>query len=548
MKCVRFFIVGITLMLASCVAPTATSTPRPTAPTPIPATATKRILMLPTWTPSITPTPRATSTPRNTPTPLITPGGNGAAYPTNIPTNLTTEILLDRPTYSQLAKPANLVSMEYDPSVWMLNSYYPTSYMGYSLSNRTIYECKLEPSIGKGAEGYEVETYSRPIGSTTFEVARVSQAGELLFTNYCTGAGEDYTCYQMTPGADHAACTQAAEAVLATFKLIPNLFYGSVISSPNRWICQDEAGTVGLCLISYSVPLNALAYSPDGQAWAAGDDGILLHREGQVWIEVSSPATHPLYDLSFSSPTSGWAVGDGAQVLRWDGNEWSETLPYHGPGEGPGGSTQVLYAADAFSNNDVWMVGAMKGIDGKNSPYALHWNGTDLIEENAFPECNCGLNAVLAVGRDDVFAAGGSDLGAIIFHWNGSEWSSTVLPGADHLYALSEATDGTLWAAGIEVARDQSDTRGAIFHWDGSQWQRISLPPLTGGIYTLSTLPTGQIVLGGDLTALRAGLEWQPIITDIAGYGWIVDIERDPQGNVWALTRSGNIFKLGIEL
>jgi hypothetical protein len=436
--------------------------------------------------------------------------------------------------------------MEYDPSIWALNTSYPTKYMGYSLRHRTIYECTLEPSIGQGVESYQVEQYNRPLGSTEFEVARVSQGGVLEFSNYCTGEGEDTTCYKMIPGVDHTACTQAAEAVLASFKLISNPFYASVITSPNRWACEDEAGTVGLCQLSYSVPLNALAFTPDGQAWAAGDDGILFNRIGRVWSEVSSPATHLLYDMSFSSPLSGWAVGDGAQVLRWDGNEWSEAIPYHGPGEGPGGSTQVLYAVDAYTGSDVWMVGVMTGIDGKHNAYAIHWNGTDLIEETAFPECNCGLNAVLVLNRDDVFAAGGSDLGAVVFHWDGSTWSSTLVPGADHLYALSQATDGTVWAAGIEVARDQSDTRGALFHWDGTQWQRIALPPLTGGIYTLKVLPTGQIVLGGDFTALRAGLDWQPITTDIAGFGWIMDIEQDPQGSVLALTRFGSLFKLVI--
>jgi hypothetical protein len=264
------------------------------------------------------------------------------------------------------------------------------------------------------------------------------------------------------------------------------------------------------------------------------------------WKEASSPAIHPLYDLSISSLTSGWAVGAGAEVINYDGSGWSEVLPYHGPGEGPGGSTQVLYAVDGSSPKDVWMVGAMKGIDGKNNPYALHWNGTDLEEVNTFPDCNCGLNAVLSVSPKDVYAAGGSDLGAMVFHWDGSEWSSTVLPGADHLYALSRANDGTIWVGGIEVARDQSDTRGALFRWDGALWQRVATPPLTGGVYALSTLSTGQIVLGGDFTALRDGLDWQPVSTDIAGYGWIVDIEIDTQGNVWALTHSGNIFKLGM--
>jgi hypothetical protein len=544
---IKYLFMGLILLLASCATPTPKETPTPAPPTLIIPSATKRLQMLPTWTPSPTPILKATPTPGNTSTPLITPGGPVGSLVTTMPTVLSTETLLDRPTSAQLSKPANLVSMQYNPSLWMLNSYYPTSYMGYSLNNRSIYGCKLEPSIGKVAEGYLVEQYKRTMGSTSYDVARLSQAGELVFANYCTGSGVDHTCYQVTPGADHAACTQAAEEVLATFKLIPNPFFGEVNSSPNRWVCQDAAGTVGLCLISYSVPMNALAFSSDGQAWAVGDDGIMLHREGQAWKEISSPATHPLYDLSFSSPVSGWAVGAGAEVLQWDGNAWSETLPYHGPGEGPGGSTQVLYAVDAYSKDDVWMVGVSKGVDLKNSPYALHWNGKDVVEVNAFPKCNCGLNAVLARGRDDVFAAGGSDLGAIIFHWNGSEWSSTMLPGADLLYVLHQAMDGSLWAAGIEVARDQSDSRGALFQWDGTVWQRVALPPLTGGIYALSTLPTGQIVLGGEFTAMRSGFEWQPITTDIAGYGWIVDIEQDPSGNVWALTHSGNIFKLGIK-
>ncbi len=437
--------------------------------------------------------------------------------------------------------------MQYDPTIWMLNTYYPTSYMGYSLTHRSIFDCKLEPSVGRGAEGYEVEHYSRPIGSTTYEIARVSQAANLLFANYCTGEGEDYTCYQVTPGSDHTACTTDAEEVLSTFKLISNPFLGTLNPSPNRWVCQDNAGRTGLCLISYSVPLNALAFTEDGQAWAAGDDGVLFHLTGQTWSEAVSPSTQPIFDLSFSSLTNGWAVGAGAQVYHWDGSTWSEVLPYHAPGEGPGGSTQMLYAVHTDSSGDAWMVGEITGIDGKTSPYAIHWNGTDLIEQNNFPDCNCGLNAVLTLGKDDVIAAGGSDLGGITLHWDGSTWSSMLMPGADHLFTLTQADDGTIWAAGLERARDLSDARGSLFRWDGLNWQRIAFPPLTGGVYALSVLPSGQILFGGDFAAMLSGPDWQPITTDIAGYGWITDIEVDPQGTAWALTRSGNLFRLEIE-
>lgn len=530
------------LLLAGCAAPTLAPTPTNAPPTATLPSATPRLLMLPTWTPSPTPPRKPTATTNPTLIPLITP-----ASPTSslIPVAPTVELLVDRPAYAQLPKPENLITLKYDPRVWQLNSYYIGSDMGYSLTNRSIYGCKMEPSLPSDVEGYEVERYSRAFGSTSFQVSRFSQAGMLAYSDYCTGDGEDATCYRVTPGDDHETCIASAEELLASYVLVPNPFFGSVDSASNRWVCQDPSGTVGLCLISYSVPLNALSFTSSGQAWAVGDDGIIFERLGQLWQQVDSPALHPLYGLSFSSPADGWAVGDGAQVLQWDGNRWTETLPYHGPGEGPGGSTQVLYAVDAFSKGDVWMVGVQTSLDGKSSPYVLHWDGSELLEQTSLPEVNGGLKDVHAAGKGNIFAVGGSDLGAIVMHWDGVEWTSTVLPGADVLYSLNQAADGTLWAAGIEVARDLNDTRGALFRWDGENWRRVATPPLTGGIYAISALPDGWLVVGGDFTALRSGLEWQPIRTDIAGYQWIMDIEQDPQGNVWALTRSGNLFELG---
>jgi hypothetical protein len=545
MKHTIYIAICYILIFAGCT-PAATATPTIIiSPTEILPTYTPRIRMLPTWTPAPTTTPRPTPTPRPTSTPIIIIGPDSFLY-TDQTFGPAVGLLLDRPTYSTLAKPTNLVSMQYDLSIWSLNTAYTASYMGYSLTHNSNYDCKLEPSVGSGAEGYQVEQYSRPLGKTTYEVARVSQAGVLLFTNYCTGEGQDSTCYQMTPGTDHEACTTDSEAVLATSQLILNPFYGPLVSSPNQWLCQDQTGTDGLCLISYSIPMNALAFTSYGEGWIGGDDGVLYHLSNQVWSEATSPTTYPIYDLSFSSPTNGWAVGAGGNVLRWDGNTWTEVLPFHGPGEGPGGSTQVLYSVDATSAKDAWMVGYSKGIDGKISPYALHWDGTDLVEQNAFPECNCGLNAVLSLGEDNVLAVGGSDLGAVALHWDGSAWSSTFIQGADNLYALNQGSDGTVWSAGIEVARDQSDTRGTLFKWNGTSWQRFALPPLTGGVYALSIPPSGQVILGGDFTALGSNLAWEPIATSIAGYGWIVDIEIDPQGTAWALTHSGNLFRLEI--
>jgi hypothetical protein len=542
MKHITLISVCIILIISACTRAPAVTPTITTLPTAAQPTNTPRVRMLPTWTSAPTTTPRPTSTPRLTSTPAIIVGPDSFLGSDQFSPQ-TAGLLLDRPTFSTLAKPASLVSMQYDSSLWSLNTAYSGPYLAYSLTHNMNYGCMLEPSLETGTEGYQVENYSRPLGSTEYDITRLSQAGVLAFTRYCTGEGEAATCYQMTPGTDHEACTADSEAVLGTYELIPNPFFGSIASSPNQWSCQDQAGTEGLCQISYSIPLNALAYTAYGEGWIGGDDGVLYHLVNQAWSEAVSPSTHPIYDLSFSSPADGWAVGAGAQVLRWASNAWSEVLPFHGPGEGPGGSTQVLYAVDASSYKDAWMVGAMTEIDGKTHPYALHWDGTDLVEQNEFPDCNCGLNAVLNLGIDNVLAVGGSDLGAVALHWDGSVWSLTRIQGADDLYALTQFADGTVWAAGTEVARDLSDTRGTLFKWNGTGWQRFALPPLTGGVYALSVPPTGQVILGGDFTALGSNLAWEPITTSIAGYGWIVDIEIDPQGSVWALTHSGNLFQ-----
>lgn len=526
-------------ILAACSTPPTVTPTISTSPTSIPFTSTPRVLMLPTWTPAPTTTPKPTPTPRPTSTPIVILGPDSFLIP-----GQSVGLLLDRPTSSTLDKPASLVSMHFDSSLWSLNTAYVGPYMAYALTHASNYGCALDPTTETGTEGYQVENFSRPLGSTEYEISRVSQAGVLIYTNYCTGVGEDATCYQMTPGTDHEACTRDSEAVLATYQLDPNPFLGPMLPSDNQWSCQDQAGTQGLCLVSYSVPMNALVFTSYGEGWIAGDDGLIFHLTNQVWSKVDSPGTHPLYDLSFSSPTDGWAVGAGAQVLHWGGNAWTEVLPYHGPGEGPGGSTQMLFGVDAKSAKDAWMVGNMKGIDGKTQPYALQWDGTDLVEQNTMPECNCNLNAVVILGKDNVLAVGGSDLGAVALHWDGKEWTSMPIKGADNLFALRKFADGTVWAAGIEVARDQSDARGALFRWDGTNWQRFALPPLTGGIYALSVPPTGEVILGGDFTTLGSNLAWEPITTGIAGYGYIADIEIDAQGVIWALTHSGNLFKL----
>ncbi len=52
-----------------------------------------------------------------------------APYPYS-PAEFSTELLIDRSAFAQLAKPANLVTMEFDPYVWGLNNPLPHNIYG----------------------------------------------------------------------------------------------------------------------------------------------------------------------------------------------------------------------------------------------------------------------------------------------------------------------------------------------------------------------------------------------------------------------------------
>ena len=83
--------------------------------------------------------------------------------------------------------------------------------------------------------------------------------------------------------------------------------------------------------------LTAVSIAGPGNAWAAGEDGIIIHWNGQSWSPVSSPVTETLTDIAMISPSDGWAGSYGV-ILHWDGATWSDA-----------GSPSPLWGSPAFS-------------------------------------------------------------------------------------------------------------------------------------------------------------------------------------------------------
>jgi photosystem II stability/assembly factor-like uncharacterized protein len=192
--------------------------------------------------------------------------------------------------------------------------------------------------------------------------------------------------------------------------------------------------------------LNDIKTLAANDAWAVGDEGLLLRWNGTEWATVTSPTTYDLYAVDFVTPSDGWAVGGEwinptecykAVYLHWDGSTWTSYSPVM--------ISDLLY--------DIDMISSTYGI---------------------------------AVGHNNVQSA-----------WNGNAWSAIGTTPMMHYQAVYLLTANDGWAVGWDY------TDSNIQHWDGSVWAEVACPT-TAGLYDLHMLTTTQGWAVGDTgTILR---------------------------------------------
>ncbi len=236
----------------------------------------------------------------------------------------------------------------------------------------------------------------------------------------------------------------------------------------SRWTCWACDGS--------GPTLHDVSVVASDNAWAVGDEGTILHWNGQTWTAVECPIDTNLKSIDMVSADDGWAVSSGwladdhlpqSSILRWDGRSWTE---FARPKLGHLNSVRMA------SSNDGWAVGgfAAQGWLGYRLTMwseILHWDGqtwtsferpTDLM-----------LNSVDARTSDCGWAVGGlSDRRfrqdrSTILHWDGHAWTEATSLWDRRLHSvdLVSADDG--WAVG---------SHGATMHWDGGYWTEVPSP------------------------------------------------------------------------
>jgi hypothetical protein len=211
---------------------------------------------------------------------------------------------------------------------------------------------------------------------------------------------------------------------------------------------------------------------------------------------VSSPNASSLRNsltaVTVVSATDAWAVGSYATagnavtatlIQHWDGTGW-RVVPSPNRLTTPNRNTiNALTGVTAVASDDVWAVGYTVSLDEPYRTLVLHWNGAEwsvVDSPNSAGPYNA-LNAVVAAGPDDVWAAGGVPYGfeggrrpissnspGLLLHWDGRAWSEVAPPPAGQFgtrSGLVAVSSDDVWAVG----------EGAPWHWNGTEW---SIPDL----------------------------------------------------------------------
>ncbi len=275
---------------------------------------------------------------------------------------------------------------------------------------------------------------------------------------------------------------------------------------------QDVGG--GLSTSGSTDNLLSLALYPDGQAWAVGQAGNILHGQGNAWTLIDRLQGQSLYGVEFAGPNEAWAVGDEGRLLHYSGGAWSvdEQISkfrlrsisladaQNGFAVGDVG-TIVPYedgvwgAAISVGQNDLYAVDAVN--DPRTSQLyavAVGSNGTVLRYINGvWSTLKTGDKTLRDVSVTDSLGAWAVAEGGQIYHWKNNNFvSQTILPGTPQfttdLYGIAVYSDTTT-VKGYAVGAG-----GVILKWNnGLQRWEIQPQSAPGTLYDAATSNNGTV-------------------------------------------------------
>ena len=184
--------------------------------------------------------------------------------------------------------------------------------------------------------------------------------------------------------------------------------------------------------------LNGTYILNEADIWVVGDDGKILHYDGNMWLVSESGVTEDLNDVWFVDASHGYAVGAGGTVIFYDGSTW--TL------QATGLTSEIFGVSFADAGNGV--------VVGAGGDIAIYNSG---VWSTVASPVSSDIYDVFAVAENNIWACGKSKM---VIHFDGNTWTSQEVGTKDY-YGISFQNETNGWIVG---------KTGTIYRYDGAAW------------------------------------------------------------------------------
>ena len=280
---------------------------------------------------------------------------------------------------------------------------------------------------------------------------------------------------------------------------------------------------------SFNADVQALQALPNGDLIAAGCfstvGSVSANRIARwsaatgTWSALGTgfggPASSCLTDLALLPngdlvAAGGFSTAGGVaanNIARWN----SATATWSPLGSGVNGTILEMLV---LPNGDLIVGGAFTAAGDAPASNIACWN----FATATWSPLGAGVNSTvwalallpngdLVVGGD--FGAAGNVYAPYVARWNGSTWSAmgSGITGRSRIRTFLTLPNGDLLAGG-SFNSGGTPTLNGVSRWNGSTWTPLGSGPFEpwtfgSGVYSLSLLPDGDVLVAGDFTSAR---------------------------------------------
>ena len=317
--------------------------------------------------------------------------------------------------------------------------------------------------------------------------------------------------------------TRLSLVFLASSWLIPACASEATEDAPTWSVAHTE---------SAGALLSVWGSGPD-DVWSVGgqsDRGLLLHREGDVWVpaEVDAPAMMT-WVYGFTADDI-YAVGNGGLAFHYDGTTWSRIDT---------GTDLPLYGVWGHTGGDVWIVGGEPS--GEGGP-AVVLRGSGLAFERISIPADLAPHALYKAygfAADDFLAVGS---GGTVVRWRDGTWFREPTPTEQPLFSLWGRGTDDIYAVGGAAS-------GELLHYDGATWSRAVdvLHDALSGVFTTTDGPAIAVGSYSYVIELQQdGTEVEPQVPALAPDTFLHGVWGDGAGTIYAA--GGDLFRYPAEM